>query len=379
MKIRSFEVYILDLPTIRPHQLAMHTITVQTIVVGCVTDDEGREGWSEVATIGGASYGESTPEAIKANIDTYITPLIIGQDPNHFDRIMNDVAKLVRGNYFAKTVVENAIIDLAAKAKNIPAFELFGGQIHKSLPIAWTLASGNTEKDIEEAQEMLEKKRHNIFKLKIGKGDPFKNVEHVRSIKEALGDAARLTVDVNQAWDEDTSNYCIAALEAAGVSMVEQPLAAWDFEGMSRLTAKFNVPIMADEAATSIQDVFRIAKYRAGNSIALKPCKHGGMTQTKKVVGIAEAAGLGLYGGTMIESSLGTAACAQLYSTISDMKFGTEIFGPLLFKDNVTVNDIKFENFEVIVPDGPGFGMEIDKEKVKHYAREFSGIQEMMN
>lgn len=379
MKIRSFEVYILDLPTIRPHQLAMHTITVQTIVVGCVKDDEGREGWSEVATIGGASYGESTPEAIKANIDAYITPLIIGQNPNHFDRIMNDVAKLVRGNYFAKTVVENAIIDLAAKAKNIPAFELFGGQIHTSLPIAWTLASGNTEKDIEEAQEMLEKRRHNIFKLKIGKGDPSKNVEHVRRIKEALGDAARLTVDVNQAWDEDTSNYCIAALQDGGVSMVEQPLQAWDFEGMSRLTAKFSVPIMADEAATSIQDVFRIAKTRAGNSIALKPCKHGGMTQTKKVVGIAEAAGLGLYGGTMIESSLGTAACAQLYSTVSDLKFGTEIFGPLLFKDNVTVNDIKFENFEVVVPDGPGFGMEIDKEKVKHYAREFSGKQEMMN
>lgn len=379
MKIRSFEVYILDLPTIRPHQLAMHTITVQTIVIGCVTDDEGHEGWSEVATIGGASYGESTPEAIKANIDAYITPLIIGKNPIHFDQIMNDVAKLVRGNYFAKTVVENAIIDLAAKAKNIPAFELFGGQIHKSLPIAWTLASGNTEKDIEEAQDLLQQKRHNIFKLKIGKGDPFKNVEHVRKIKEALGDMARLTVDVNQAWDEDTSNYCIAALQDGGVSMVEQPLQAWDFEGMSRLTAKFSVPIMADEAATSIQDVFRIAKYRAGNSIALKPCKHGGMTQTKKVVGIAEAAGIGLYGGTMIESSLGTAACAQLYSTVSDLKFGTEIFGPLLFKDNVTVNKIKFENFEVVVPDGPGFGMEIDKEKVKHYAREFSGKKEMMN
>ena len=379
MKIRSFEVHILDLPTIRPHQLAMHTITVQTIVLGCVTDEDGREGWSEVATIGGASYGESTPEAIKANIDTYITPLIIGQDPNHFDRIMNDVSKLVRGNYFAKTVVENAIIDLAAKAKGIPAFELFGGQIHKSLPIAWTLASGNTEKDIEEAQDLLQQKRHNIFKLKIGKGDPFKNVAHVRKIKEALGDAARLTVDVNQAWDEDTSNYCIAALQDGGVSMVEQPLQAWDFEGMARLTAKFNVPIMADEAATSIQDVFRIAKYRAGNSIALKPCKHGGMTQTKKVVGIAEAAGIGLYGGTMIESSLGTAACAQLYSTVAEMKFGTEIFGPLLFKDNVTLNEIKFENFEVVVPDGPGFGMEIDKEKVKHYARDFSGKQEMMS
>ena len=61
---------------------------------------------------------------------------------------------------------------------------------------------------------------------------------------------------------------------------------------------------MADEAANSIQDVFQISKHRAGNCIALKPCKAGGLTQTKKVAGIAEAAGIGLYGGTMIESSL---------------------------------------------------------------------------
>ncbi|AQQ54641.1 muconate cycloisomerase family protein [Planococcus lenghuensis] len=377
MKIRSFDTYILDLPIIRPHQLAMHTITAQSVVVGRVMDEEGREGWSEVATIGGASYGESTPEAIKANIDAYITPLVIGRDPIHFDKIMMDVSKQVRGNTFAKTVVEAAIIDLAARSKGVPAFELFGGQIHKSLPVAWTLASGDTAADIEEARGMLEKKRHNIFKLKIGKGDPFKNVEHVRKIKQAVGDEARITVDINQAWDEDTANYCIAALQDAGVSMVEQPLAAWDFEGMSRLTAKFDVPVMADEAATGIQEVFRIAKTRAGNSIALKPCKHGGLTQTKKAAGIAEAAGLGLYGGTMIESSLGTAICAQLYATIPEMKFGTEIFGPLLFKDNITVNDIEFADFEVIIPDGPGFGMEIDKEKVKHYAREFQSETEM--
>ena len=145
----------LDLPTIRPHQLAMHTIVSQTIVVGCVTDEEGREGWSEVATIGGASYGESTPEAIKANIDTYITPFVIGKNPIHFDKIMYEVSQQVRGNNFAKTVVEAAIIDLAARSKEIPAFELFGGQIHTSLPIAWTLASGNTEKIL--------KKRKNFY------------------------------------------------------------------------------------------------------------------------------------------------------------------------------------------------------------------------
>lgn len=294
-----------------------------------------------MATIGGASYGESTPEAIKVNIDKYISPLVIGKSPLHFNKVMYDISKHVKGNNFAKALVESAMIDLLTRSKNIPAYELFGGKIHKALPVAWTLASGDTNKDIEEAKESLHQKRHNIFKLKIGNGDPYKNVEHVLQIKNAVGDQARLTVDVNQAWDEETAVYCIAALEDGGISMIEQPLPVWNNEGMIRLTNRFKVPIMADESANTVQDSFQIAKHRAGSAIALKVCKAGGMTQTKKVAAIAEGAGLSLYGGTMIESSLGTAICAQLYATIPEFKFGTELFGPLLFKDNITVNNIK--------------------------------------
>lgn len=367
--IRSIDIKILDLPTIRPHQLAMHTITTQAIVVACVKDDTGLEGWSEVATIGGASYGESTPEAIKVNIDTYITPIVIGKDPIHFNKIMRDVSIHVRANYYAKALIESAIIDLAAKLKNVPAFELFGGKIHEALPVAWTLASGDTGRDIEEAKEYLHLRRHNIFKLKIGKGDPMKNVEHVLKIKAAVGDHVRITVDVNQAWDEETAVKAIAHLEAGGVSMVEQPLPAWNFEGMQRLTKKFDVPIMADEAATSIHEVFQIIKHRAGNCIALKPCKSGGLTETVKVAGIAEAAGFGLYGGTMIESSLGTAVCAQIYATLPNFTFGTELFGPLLFKDSITTNEIEYKDFQIIIPTGIGFGMTVDEEKVEHYTR----------
>ncbi|MBS4212805.1 muconate cycloisomerase family protein [Neobacillus rhizophilus] len=372
MKIRSVDIYILDIPTVRPHQLSMHTITAQSIVVARITNEGGLEGWAEVATIGGASYGEGTPEAIKANIDQYITPHLLGRNPNDFSKIMFEVSKAVRGNHFAKAVVEEAMIDLAAKSKNIPAYELLGGKIHDSLPLAWTLASGDTGRDIEEAKELLQQKRHKIFKLKIGKGDPYKNVEHVLKIIAAVGDQARVTVDVNQAWDETIANYCIEALQDGGVSMVEQPLPTWNYEGMARLTERFKVPIMADESANSVHDVFQITKHRYGNCIALKPCKHGGLMETKKVAAIAEGSGFGLYGGTMIESSLGSAACAAVYATISEFEFGTEIFGPLLFKDRITVNDLQFENFEVIIPDGPGFGMEIDLDKVRHYARDYS-------
>ena len=73
------------------------------------------------------------------------------------------------------------------------------------------------EKILKKQKIVLHKRSHNIFKLKIGMGDPRKNVEHVTKIKEAVGDAASVRVDINQAWDEDTSLYCIEALEAGGV------------------------------------------------------------------------------------------------------------------------------------------------------------------
>ena len=369
MTIRSMDVYIVDLPTIRPHQLAMHTITSQAIIYVKVTDNEGRTGWGEVATIGGASYGESTVEAIKANIDTYITPLVLGKNPLQFNSIMYEINKYVRGNYFAKSAVECALIDLAARIREMAAYDFFGGKIHDSLPLAWTLASGDTGKDIEEAQKYLAMRRHNIFKLKIGKGDPDKNVAHVLKIIKAIGNKARITVDINQAWDESIAVKQIAKLEAGGVSMIEQPLPSWNMEGMARLTERFDVAILADEAATSIEQTFQIAKHRYGNAIALKPCKTGGLFATKKQAAIAEAAGLGLYGGTMIESSLGTALCAQLYSTLPYLEYGTEIFGPLLFQHDVVEDGLKFENFSVVIPDGPGFGVTIDENKVKQYAR----------
>ncbi|CAD2081365.1 muconate cycloisomerase I [Jeotgalicoccus coquinae] len=367
--ISSVDIFICDLPVVRPHKLSMTTITSQAIVIGIIKDESGITGVSEVATIGGASYGESTVEAIKANIDQYITPHLIGQDPISFNRIMNNISKSVRGNYFAKSLIETALIDLAAKQREFPAYELFGGKIHNSLPLAWTLASGDTARDIEEAKEMLHQKRHNIFKLKIGSGDPDANVKHVGKIIKAVGDESRITVDINQAWDEYTALKQIKALEEMGVSMIEQPLPAWNYEGMSRLTERFDVSILADEAATSLHDTYRIIKARAGDAIALKPAKHGGILETKKIAGIAEAAGFGLYGGTMIESTIGNAVAASVYSTIPEFKFGTEIFGPLLYKDKLTLENIEVKDFEIQISDDIGFGVTLDYEKLEYYKR----------
>ena len=96
---------------------------------------------------------------------------------------------------------------------------------------------------------LLAERRHNTFKLKIGRRSVRDDVAHVSAIKRALGDRAKVTVDVNQAWNEADAATGIAALEAAGIDLIEQPTPREHRGALARLAARFIVPIMADEAS----------------------------------------------------------------------------------------------------------------------------------
>ena len=83
---------------------------------------------------------------------------------------------------------------------------------------------------------------------------------------------------------------------------------------------------------------------------------------------MAQAAGVALYGGTMLEGTLGTVASLHAWSTLK-MQWGTEMFGPLLLKDDIVVTPLTFGQGQVTLPQGPGLGVEIDDDKLRFYAR----------
>jgi muconate cycloisomerase len=166
--IQKIETYLVDVPTIRPHKLSVATMNTQTLVLVRVRCADGIDGWGEATTIGGLAYGEESPESIKTNIDTYFAPLLTGMDATQVARAMARVRKAFQGNRFAKCAIETALLDAQARRLGIPLSELLGGRVRDALPVAWTLASGDTAKDIQEAEHMLDIRRHRIFKLKIG-------------------------------------------------------------------------------------------------------------------------------------------------------------------------------------------------------------------
>jgi muconate cycloisomerase len=373
MKIRSIEAMLVDIPTTRVHKLSFGSITEQNYVIVRVHDEDGRIGIGEASTIGGPAWAEESTETIKLIIDKYITPHLIGKLPidlNANGLLMN---KLVRGNYFAKAAVEMAMLDLAARQLDVPAYALLGGKVHDSLPLAWTLASGNTEQDIAEGEEKVALKLHNIFKLKIGYNTPAHDVAHVKKIAEHFTGRARVQVDVNQAWSESTANNAITQLQEAGTYLIEQPVAKHNINAMARLTRRFNVAIMADESVGTLDEALSITKQAAADIFALKLTKAGGPLNTVKIAAIAQAAGISCYGGCMLESSVGTAAYLHTFAAIDNISEGCELFGPKLLKDDLITEPLTFKDFSIVVNNGPGFGIDIDPQKLAFYRRDTKG------
>ncbi|MDM0106606.1 muconate/chloromuconate family cycloisomerase [Variovorax sp. J22R24] len=370
--IQSIESVLVDLPTIRAHKLAMTTMMRQTLVIVRLVCSDGITGVGEATTIGGLAYGDQSPESIKGAIDTYVAPLLIGQDATRINVALKRVSASVQGNSFAKSAVEIALLDAQGLRLGLPVHALLGGAVRDALPVLWTLASGDAARDVQEALSLIEARRHNVFKLKIGSHPLAEDIAHVEAIRRGLGDDVLLTVDVNQAWDETTAVRGIAALEAIGVGLIEQPVARRNRRALRRLSARFDVPIMADEAVHDAIDAFDLAAEAAADVYALKISQAGGLWPTLRAAAVADAAGVGIYGGTLLEGSIGSIAAAHVFAACPTLAWGTELFGPLLLKDDIVVQRPDFRDFELQLPQVPGLGVQLDLDKLDFYRRDRS-------
>ncbi|MEN5145843.1 muconate/chloromuconate family cycloisomerase [Brevundimonas diminuta] len=370
--IERVEAIVLDVPTIRPHVLSVATMQSQTVVLVRLYCADGVEGVGEGTTIGGLNYGGESPEGVKLAIDTYFAPLLIGADTTRPAMIMERLRRSIIDNRFAKNAVETALLDIQGKRLGVPVSELLGGRVHDRLPVLWTLASGDTARDIAEAEVMLASGRHTAFKLKIGKRPVQEDIAHVAAIKLALGDRASIRVDVNQAWSEAAAKRALPLLAEAGVDLIEQPIRAHATAGLARLTAMGLVPVMADEALQGPESGYALACSQSADVFALKIAQAGGLTACKRLADVARSAGVALYGGTMLEGPVGTIASAQLFSTLPEIEFGTELFGPLLLTEELLAEPLHYADGCLTVPNGPGLGLKLNEDAIAALRRDRS-------
>ncbi|EKF43167.1 muconate/chloromuconate family cycloisomerase [Nitratireductor indicus] len=372
--IDHIESIIIDVPTVRGHVLSMTTMMTQSVVLVHIRFSDGSEGWGEGASIGGLSYGPESVESIKLAIDTYIAPILLGKNGDRIADASELMSRAIKGNHAARSAVETALWDGLARRLGVSVAQLFGGRIHDRLPVAWTLASGNSETDIAEAERMIAERRHRDFKLKIGKRKVKDDLAHVAAIARAVGDRGTLRVDVNQAWNLTEARYGVRGLQEIGCVLVEQPVPRDQLSNLRALSYAYEIAIMADEVLQGPADAMRVAADRSADVFAVKVCQSGGLAPAAQVIAIARAAGIELYAGTMLETGLGTAAATQLFATVPELQWGTELFGPLLLTEEILLDPLDYADFSVAVPKGPGIGAEPDPDKLNFYRRDRPGM-----
>ncbi|MFJ3773204.1 muconate cycloisomerase family protein [Streptomyces sp. NPDC090075] len=369
LPVTAVETTVLDIPLRRPHRFSVATMDTQGVLLVRLTTADGITGWGEGVVPGGPWWGGESIEGMQALVERHLGPLLVGEDALRVDRLGRRLDRLVSGAPFAKSAVEMALWDVAGRALGVPVYQLLGGVHRTTLPVTWALGAEPAGVVVEEALSRIEDGSHRSFKLKMGALPPPEDVARIAEIADALAGRAPLAVDLNGAWDERTARRRLPALAAAGISLVEQPLPAADVSGAARLRAGTTAALMADESLRTPADALRLVTEHAADVFALKIAKSGGLSTVRRIAAVAEAAGISCYGGTTIETSLGTAAATHLFCATASLTAGTELFGPLLLADDIVENPVSYADGELLLGDGPGFGVTVDEAKVAKYAR----------
>ena len=206
------------------------------------------------------------------------------------------------------------------------------------------------------------------LELKAGDPDPRKDVERVRLTRKAIGDRATIKVDVNRGYDVRTAIRVITAMEEFGIDMVEQPVAAWDLEGLAMVRRSIRTPLIVDESVTSTHDLLAVIRAGAADGVHIKPAVKGGLTEGRRMAAVAEAAGLLIVPGTNIPTGVGMGAVHAFLASTREVHRG--IHGSPLdaLADDIVARPIPPGTTWVEIGDAPGLGVTLDERKVAEFS-----------
>ena len=367
--IESIETQLVDLPLKRIHKFSATSINNKAFLLVRIRTRSGILGVGEATTPGGPWWAGEAIETIQLMIEKYFAPLLIGEDAMNITRLLELLDRCAANNNFAKAAVEMALLDIKGKALDVPVYELFGGLYRDSAVINWPLAMGDAAADIEEAERMMADNLAHDFKVKMGYKSPTEDVSYIGELCRGLNDRASVRGDLNASWNEAQARSLLPQLREHGLLLMEQPLEAWNREGLARLRQSCDLPILADESACTQQDARELLTLGAADAISLKPLKSGGLLATQKIVAIAASGGVPCYAGTFLESSIGTASHMHLVAALPQINYGNELVGPIWLADDIVEAPVEYRDNRVWVKHEPGLGITLDEDKVLHYLR----------
>ncbi len=302
---------------VRPLTTAAGTVLGRRVWVFTIEDGDTRVGYGEASPLPG--FGGEDPDACGAALGKAMAALTDDIANTWFARERADAAlghKLeacLRAAPCARHAVETALLDLMAQRQGRPLADLLAGEtVDARVPVN-ALLEGESFAVLTKAKELLGKGFH-VFKLK-SSGDPGKDANRLRALRENVGPAAMLRLDANAAWTIEQTTAFAQLSQGVDLEYLEQPLAADDLAGHAQLR-KLGHRIALDESVREPGDVARIAAAQAADVVVLKPQFLGGWRATKQAAELAQSHGIGVVLTSALDGAIGRSAAAHMAAAL---------------------------------------------------------------
>jgi len=363
-RIESLRVHIVEIPAKAVHSHGIGDVSAIASVLLEIVTDSGITGWGEASPW---PVFSGTVEANAAALHHYFRPQLIGQDPVQVGVHLHRAGAVLTGHREAKAALECALLDITGQISGLSIAELVGGRQRGEIPLSFSVANPDFDKDLDDVAALWAEGVR-IFKLKTGFGDHRFDLMRLETLRERFGDGARLRIDYNQGLAAHDAIRTIRDLEAFRPEFVEQPVRMHEREALAAITRAVDVPIMADESVFDAVDALRGAQARIAEIFSLKIMKSGGIRAALEVAAIARAAGIGVYGGCMFETSIAHAAGAHLMAAVPDLQLGCEFYMSTYYAaEDIAETPFPVAGGMVHVPDGPGLGIRPDTDKLARF------------
>ena len=349
------------LPLREPFRISSGVVAERRIALLELQDADGVTGWSECVAMEQPNYSPETIDTAWHAITEWIAPRVLGRSLGDPGDVLPLLEHDIRGHLMAKAAVEMGVWVVAAMRAELPLAQLLGGtrpEIETGISLG-----------IQQSPEALVAKARDAMalgyrKVKI-KIQPGADIEYVAAARDALGSAAPLMADANNAYTLADADH-LAALDRLDLMMIEQPLAWDDLLQHATLQARLTTPICLDESITSLDRARDMVALRSGRIVNIKPGRVGGFAQSIAIHDFCQANGIPVWCGGMLESGVGRACNVALASLPNFTKPGDLSPSARYWaRDVVTPEWTMSASGMVRVPlDRPGLGVDVDVDRI---------------
>jgi len=356
----------------------IETFSTPLICLVRVTSDDGWRGWGQTAPF--------NADITATVLQRQIAPHALGWDVEDLDGLVD--ACFERNHkfpwsYISRAVggIETALWDLRGRHYEKPVCELLGGA-PKSIP-AYGSSMRRDITPLDEAERLVrlrDEKGFRAFKIRLGKecghdADmwPGRTETLIPTIHKTLGDGVRLLADANSCYSPEKAIRIGRLLQENDFCHFEEPCPYWELEWTAEVTAELDINVAGGEQDVDLAQWRRMVRTHAVDIVQPDICYVGGITRALRVARFAQEAGL-LCVPHSANLSLVTIFTLHLLAAIPNagpyLEFSIEPSG---WTDGLYEPALEVVDGMVAVPDGPGWGVEINPEWLEKAQYQVSG------